>query len=148
MIQTQPTLTGEHGRAWLIPRSELHALVAMWVIEAPWAHPLWHSYILSLVHLRPDPGLAAPVVRREGATHELVLYALDAATNRGPMIEGGPILVLEPPNFAAQMIEAHDAAAFENAERAVMMILSRTLSPDTDHISSWIELFGDSMVLN
>ena len=32
------------------------AAVDAWLIEAPWAHPVWHSYLVMLIHLRPIPG--------------------------------------------------------------------------------------------
>lgn len=79
-VSAPPVLTGPHGRVWLIdmvsarlkygldPKKD--GTVAAWVIEAPWAHPVWHSYTLALVHLRPIEDAPKTITHLDGATHE------------------------------------------------------------------------------
>lgn len=81
-VAMEPAITGAHGRGWacdleegrrlLADRANDDATVAMWVIEARYAHPVWHSYLLVLVHLRPMADLRETVFYLQGATHELM----------------------------------------------------------------------------
>jgi hypothetical protein len=146
-ITTKPTIKGTYGRAWLYPVGPATPeCVAAWIIEAPWAHPVWHSYLLNVIHLRPSERDPNPIIYLDGATHELCIEALDPEKPRQPSIDGGEVWALSPPNFAGQIICGSDVAAFARAENAVFMILERHLSPDTDYIYEWIRLFGDSMI--
>lgn len=156
-IRIPPTLTSLHGRAWAVDidgafkrlgRSrEEFGDVASWLIEASWAHPIWHSYWINLNHLRPVSGQMAPLhFYLEGATHEVWVKALDPARPRQAMIETGNMAPLQPGNFAAQIIERSDEAAQERIKDAVQLICQGKLSPDTDFLRPWILLFGDNMV--
>ena len=160
-INLTPTLSGSASRAW---RCDLDALrkrhnrapeddgtVAMWVIEAPWAHPIWHSYHMALIHLRPMPDGRRTRIYLEGATHEIWLHALDPEGKRQPLIEGfmwGPETCqpLTPKNFAAQFTEPGDEAATARCEKAIQRICDGALSPDTDYIRHWMHLFGSNML--
>jgi hypothetical protein len=172
-ISIEPTIATVHARAWLAdlsrwdPGSKV-AAVAVWLIEAPWAHPIWHSYRLTLVHLRSEPGFPEPLIHVPGATHEMVLAALSPDSPREPVVNGvrgathemvlatmGGIaahhllnlpVILTPVNFAAQMVCPGDAEAAGLVAKAVAMICERRLNPDTDFIAQWVALFGDGMM--
>jgi len=155
VITTPPTIETEYARIWHItpldqetPKRLLGT--GLWLIEAPWAHPFWHSYALSLINLAVVPPDAPypPIIYLPGATHEMVLLALDPESPRQPMIDGLDFRLLTPANFAAQMIMPDDAAAIANVERALGLIADGQLSPDTDFIRDWVRLFGDSMMLD
>jgi hypothetical protein len=153
VITTPPTIETEYARIWnisLLDKEIPKRLqgVGLWLIEAGWAHPLWHSYAMSLVNLAPSPGLPAPMLYIPNATHEMVLLALDPAQPRQPMIDDLNFQPLHPANFAAQMIMPDDGAAIANVERALLLIADGQLSPDTDFIRDWVRLFGDSMMLD
>lgn len=112
-------------------------------VEAPWAHPVWHSYMLMAVHLRPLPGFPPPKINLTGATHEVMLYALDPEyTPRLDDVQK----YLTPGNFHGQWIAESDAAATAKVEGCVNDILNGLLSPDTDHRRTWTELFSDSNI--
>ena len=150
-ITTPPTCSGLHGRAWRLPtrlatNSGAPCAVALWLIEAPWAHPAWHSYVLSVIHLRPLPNVPAAKFYLPAATHEIVLHALDPAHDRQPAMDGRSFAPLTPPNFAAQFIAADDDTAVRRVDSAVQLICRARLSPDTDARATWIALFGDNMV--
>jgi len=153
-IARVPDLAGEHGCAWMsndmAARKYLgmsEASLVCWFIEAAWAHPIWHSYALSLVHLRQLEGFPENLIYLDGATHEMALFALDPKTPREPQVEGrAKLAALSPINFAAQFIEISDELALDRIKRTIQMILNRELSPDTDFIRSWVRLFGDNMM--
>lgn len=152
-----PVLIGPHGRAW---KSDLDAArkrfqatedatLDVWIIEAPWAHPLWHSYDLTLLHLRPMPDGRKTLRYRADASHELLLHALNPDVPRDPVIAGAanPSWLL-PCNFASQLVEPSDDDAGNRIENAARLICHGMLNPDTDAIGQWIERFGDFMMLD
>ena len=157
-ITTPPEISGGHGRAWRCDldaarlrwavNAENDCCLDHWVVEAPWAHPIWHSYSLVLIHLRPLSDGRKTKFYVDGATHELWLWALDPDKNRIPMLSGGDAagLWLIPLNFAAQFIEVADDLAQQRVRSAIQRICDGTLSPDTDFRSMWIDLFGNNMM--
>lgn len=157
-VTTAPTLQGPHGRAWLcnlaVGRSRLNipaeqdGTVAHWVVEAPWAHPAWHSYSIVLMHLRPLPRGGQTLLYRDGATHEMWVKAMDPSADYNDMIASGIVTNqwLSPSNFAAQFIEITDELALERVRKTVQEICDGRLSPDTDFRSDWIHRFGDNMM--
>lgn len=156
-ISLPPTQEGPRGKAWAIDLDaaratlkvapEADATVAGWIVEAPWAHPAWHSYLIVLLHLRPLADARPTIFHLEGATHELLVMALNPESPREPMITGkARTNWLEPANFAAQIIEPSDGAARDRIINAVQLIVDGKLSPDTDFIWQWSLLFGNNMV--
>jgi hypothetical protein len=155
--EIEPVLRGDHGRAWLCDTSvglvkmnlkpEQDATICHWVVEAPAAHPAWHSYSLHCQHLRPMPGHEIKFYL-DGATHEMVVFALNPRLPRRGMIEDGIVAGrwLTPPNFAVQFIESNDDDACERVKKAVQEILDGKLSPDTDYRAVWAARFGSNML--
>lgn len=158
-VTAPPELTGKSGRAWLCNNEvgnaimgvspDQNACICHWVVEAAWAHPAWHSYTIFCQHLRPIKGYDTPViVHLEGATHEMLVFALDPSKDRESLIKTGIVESrwLQPANFAAQIRSPSDEAANAVIRLAVQEILDGVLSPDTDFRSMWVERFGGNMV--
>ena len=66
----------------LVERSPLDppiasATIASWFIDAPGQSSAWRNYLLSIAHLRDIPGEPPAKIRAVGATHELLLMAMD-----------------------------------------------------------------------
>lgn len=156
-IDTLPSVAGPHGLAWTCDLDAIRnrlgvagaddAMLALWVVEAPWAHPLWHSYLISLVHLRPLPDNRRTIFYLPDATHELIVSALDPEAAREPVILGlANAATLQPDNFGAQFVAAADATARNVIKTTVQSICDGFLNPDTDARIQWVELFGDNMM--
>lgn len=146
-VDLPPSLVGEFGRAWVIPVEKLaHPLasVCAWVIEAEWANCMWHSYAVSLIHMREVPGLDPPKVNLPGATHEFYLFALNPQKPRRAMIETGSIHFMTPVNFGAQFVAPNDAAVVERIEATIKEVCDGLLNPDTDSRRHWIARYGDN----
>lgn len=151
-----PVVQGAHGRAWLCNLDEGHRKLKVppekittldhWIIEAPWAHPAWHSYSLILMHLR-DIGIPTKYYIPE-ATHELWLYVINPDIDRRPvLLDGIPqSMWLTPMNFGAQFIEITDDLARQRVRNSVQMICDGKLSPDSDFTQQWIALYNNSMI--
>lgn len=161
IVDATPSHIGRMGRAWRLDWPAImqraiddgHAspeevardcTVADWLIEAPYAHPAWHSYNLICTHLR-DVGLVTKLYL-EGATHEMWLYAMNPEVSRQEIITGEKIGGwLTPLNFAAQLICPSDEAAVRLMEIAALDVCAGTLCPDIDYAVHWRARFGDNM---
>ena len=156
-VARKAEIEGPRGRAWRLdldaarrnlPPNPDDATVCAWVVEAPWAHPVWHSYFFCLIHLRSIPGVREPKRYLEAATHEFMFFAMDPDAPRERLIGGGESFgphVLHPKNFAAQITQDDDAQAIARVEAAIKDICDGKLSPDTDFQHQWGERFGKAM---
>lgn len=161
-ITITPSLLGQKSRAWRCNIANMRRTlgvkpaddptIAWWLIEAIWAHPVWHSYLLTLHNLQSRANLPNAILFVPSATHEIVLHALDPKGQRQSIIGGdgrlgkGTCQPLIPVNFAAQFACLTDQAAEARVKNAVQMICDGKLSPDTDYIGQWIDLFGGNMI--
>ena len=133
-VTAPPLVSSPLGKAWLVDLPAARkkagidpakdAAIAHWVVEAPWAHPAWHSYSLVLVHLRPMPVPIETKFYLPGATHELWVWVINTDIDRNRLLAEGGLkgCWLSPKNFAAQIIERDDDAAAARVRRAVHMI--------------------------
>lgn len=159
-ITDTPNMTGPCGRAWLVDPKKVQEAhpelvkdlawqtqIGSWMIEAPFAHPVWHTYHFSLISLKDVPGMASATLYFEGAQYELVIHALDPDKPRDQALKDNCMRQhLTPANFAAQFTADHDAAAMQRVERDIQMVIDGQLSPDTDYQRVWIEKYGNAMI--
>ena len=165
-IKREPTITGTASKAWKldldaickrrnIDRSE-DGTVAMWLVEAPWAHMAWHSYAITLLHLRPLARLkGVNKLYRPDATHEIWVQALHPKADLEKWLDdmlpqdldGGTFNIhLMPNNYSSQFVASRDEVASGMVLAAVQSICDGRLSPDTDYVRHWMVLFGDCMI--
>jgi len=146
-----PDIQGSMGLAWVMDVDALarkggnavHGTVKCWSVRAPWAHPLWHSYHVVCLHLRPIPGEPPAKIMLAGATHEVMVIALHPDDQ--PALDDFT-RYLTPINFSGQFIAESDVAAALKVEQAVRDICDGKLSPDTDYMRSWMHRFSDSNI--
>jgi hypothetical protein len=152
-IMPPPDRCDDYGKAWKVDLEgaaargvPLGGTLAQWIIEAAWAHPFWHSYVLTMIHLRSVDGLPDPHIYVPGAQYEFWLFALQPEHDRAAMVRdaSGMQYRLTPGNFAAQFWEANDEAAIKRIEETVDLVLAAKLNPDTDGRRGWISLYGDA----
>lgn len=132
--------------AWRIDHPESAVFAVSWIIDAPWAHPVWNQYALCLYDLTTPLDRAGPVeFYLEGATHEFILVALDPKHHvPRDTTPGKPLRRLDPPNYGYQFIAESDAAAAARVQECVDGIAAGKLSPDTDFRSLWNKLWADA----
>ena len=140
---TQPTLFDSY------PAREGQAFGAGWIITAPWAHPFWSQYVISLTDLTTPMEIGPPLLYMPGATHEFVLEALDPElpVTEFKIMNQPRLRRLSPPNFAYQFKAASDAAATARIQALVDLIDAGKLSPDTDWRRAWDSQFEDGVSL-
>jgi hypothetical protein len=128
------------GRAWKIPppkSDKAHGTVAAWVVHAPHSNLMWSWYFVGTVHLRGVEGLEEPHLHFPGATHEIVIMALNPEY---PLPEVGNwknAQFLWPPDLTHQFIVSRDEEAQELTDLVVEQIV-RGKSCDSDHRTYWI----------
>lgn len=139
------------GRPSNLPEIHTEAgkpFAATWLLDAPWAHPVWSQYTLFVYDLT-TPTAEPPIVYLNGATHEMLLFALDPAHRVDPAQPASrqKIAKLHPANAGYQFRAASDEAAVERLQQIVDAIEARRLSPDTDFRSVWDRRFADGCSL-
>lgn len=151
--KTEPTLRGKMGNAWLVDMEAIsrrsgtqddpRAAVTLpcWIASAAYAHPLWSHYVVMCIALRDVPGLPPAHVNLAGATHEVMVYAMNP--DYAPAVDEFPKL-LHPCNFTGQFIEPDDMAAAARVQQAVQDVIDGVLNPDTDFRRMWVERFSGS----
>lgn len=130
-------LKGPGGEAWpwrRKPSEAAHsASLGSWIVTAAFAHPIWSQYAFSLIHLRPIEGTPDAHVRLAGATHELLVSALDPKHKMTPEMDPEVTLhYLIPMNHQCQFVAPSDAAAAQRLEDVILAVTEGRLSPDTD----------------
>jgi hypothetical protein len=120
------------------------ATVASWLLHCPGQSPAWHHYLLATVHLRPIPGTPPPSITVPGATHEVMLAALDSAAHPVPERPDRWVM-LRPMNAVEQVHLPSDGAAAELLEQAAKAVLAGVL-PAEPPLSGQREPWHTSMI--
>lgn len=129
------------GRAWRVtatPEAEFTSATvgSDWLVHAPYGHPFWWWYAVSVVHLRPLPGMPPPNMVREDATHEIMFLALDPSHPLPDVDNWAAMKYLTPPDLAWQFIVDRDEQAKELGDLVVRHICDGQ-SPDQDFRTYW-----------
>jgi hypothetical protein len=134
-------------RAWQIPLPQVPptpdegATLALWIVNGPF-HPMWRWWQLAIVHLRPIPGVKPATLKRDGASHEVMILSLDP--KREPDIDAldrGDYSTfpgyLTPPDLVYQVVGLDDEQAVTLAEHMIEAIVAGRLAPDSDFRERW-----------
>lgn len=138
------TLRGPAGTAIELHPVELDrpdqaATLATWWLECPGQSPAWSHYVLSIIHLRPIPGVKPAHVRVPGATHEVMLLALDPAKEPRPD-DTATWSFLRPHNLMEQVQLPGDTEAVEMLELCIPLVLDGRLwaeAPLAGQVEPW-----------
>lgn len=110
------------------------SVLRAFLLYRPDAHPCWHSYMLSLVHLRPIEGKPAHL-QHPDSTHEIVVLALDPTKPDPEPDDPTSIWHLVPANLIFQLRGLGDAQALRVFSTFASVLARHRLSPDTDYRS-------------
>ena len=132
---------GPHSEAVklaLIPGlSGFESTVCWWLLTGSW-HPLWSQFILSVVHLRQIEGMKEPLLQFPGATHEMLVFALNPGEppreHLADLLETKGIAsvgYLEPIDVVHQF-EATDEEMVDIADWCAFGCVNGILTPSTD----------------
>ena len=121
---------------------------AVWIVHAPWAHPAWQDYAVSLADLKPA-GPSPAIKFRDDFTHEVLVYAIDPKREirTGANREDWSVPTFRDANHGYQFAAANDDEAYDRIASVVQAIEDGRVSPDTDYKSDWDRIFTDGMTL-
>lgn len=122
--------------------SEHPATITSFFLHCPGQSPAWSDYCLAVVHLRPVEGVREPVINVPGATHEVLLFALDPDGKNGLALSTDPDSwgILTPLNLVYQVHLDSDAAAREMLCMCAQAIVNGALwaePPLSGQIEPW-----------
>lgn len=118
--------------------------VAAWFLRCPGQSPAWDCYALSIVHLRPAPGMPEAIVHVPGSTHELLVTALDP--QRDPQANRPRTWRhLTPINVCQQLQLPDDKAAAELAYQAALAVVAGIL-PAEPPLSGQVEPWRTTLI--
>ncbi|KKK65663.1 hypothetical protein LCGC14_2971880 [marine sediment metagenome] len=135
----KPILETEHTKIWQVDSKGHEFTVGYWLVFAPWAHLAWQYHAISLTHLRGLANGKPPNIVLPGATHELLIFALDPKHDIDPY----NLRTLEPISIAQQFISENDAKALSILEKCIQRIADGELSPDSDFRKVWHHILVD-----
>lgn len=107
-------------------KPDWQASLATWFLNCPGQSAAWDRYVLYVIHLRPIPGVKPAVIRVPGATHEILLIALDP-TRRPQPSKPQTWRFLRPINVEEQVILPNDDAARELGRLSARAVLAEIL---------------------
>ncbi|HEX8762746.1 MAG TPA: hypothetical protein VF733_03210 [Candidatus Saccharimonadales bacterium] len=137
------------GRAWEVDITELKrtnpnsaAFLGTWLIEAPYANPLFNYYAPTLVHLRDIPGSPPVIYNRQGATHEFVMGTLNPDADDSVDPADFHSLMPMSADMQEQLILPSDERALEVVGLAIQACLDGRL-PLGGRCGHWNEFFRE-----
>jgi hypothetical protein len=109
-----------------------------YLLNCPWAHPLWDQYLLLGYSL---DGSGEIKRYRSDTTHEVLLYALGKECPVKPApLRGQKKIFLQPANCGYQLTTTNEKLV-ELLDSVVERIEHVTMSPDTDFRWQWDDVF-------
>lgn len=133
-----PEFAGQAARAWSVRPGPPTTALAVWLVEATAAHPVWNYHVILVSHLRDEPGMRPPVITRPGATHELTVLAL--APDHDFEVDPADISTfrwLTPPDVVEQFVASSDDIAIAIARATAQHCVDGRLVPDSDFRAAW-----------
>jgi len=104
------------------------ATIAAWIMQCPGWSPAWDKFLLCCVHLRQIEGVKPAVFTMQGATHEIMLVALDPTYAADPDdIFSDKTRILHPINIVQQFIVNNDDQAIELTKNVAMACIQGIL---------------------
>lgn len=95
-----------------ITRPEQAGTLASWLVTAPGQSSITSDFLVAVVHLRPIPGAPPAPIRVEGATHEILVMALDPSA-RPRHDDQSTLVSFTPSNVQMQWGGLDDAGAVD-----------------------------------
>lgn len=141
----EPDFIGPRGRAWAGPSRDdqkqpgWSACLGFWLMDIVGAHPFWSWWYVTVIHLRPIPGARDAALRVPGATHEVVIAALNPELGEPPLafVPFHGYGAMTPFDLMHQVAGLEDADAQRIGGLVVRACVDGLISPDQDHRARW-----------
>lgn len=144
IMNIPPTIIGNYGCAWLAPVTDetrllLPTATGTWLLHCPGEHPFWSWYIVSSCALRDVAGVRPAKVNVLGATHEILVIALNPDYVPGDgwytahETEAWGWHYMEPANLSEQVLGLTDADAAIRTSRPRCYTASRSTRGEIEY---------------
>ena len=118
-------------------------------LECPWANPSWSQWVFGLFHLRDIKDVPPVDIVFEGATHQVIVGAINPKFPLKPWSSPDePLHYLTPMDQSCQFAAETDAEALVRLEAAILAICHRNLSPDATFRDSFNAFFQTKIDVN
>lgn len=124
-------------RAWKLPNAEEAGVVSAWILDVPGVHKSWHRWLLGAVHMRPMPGVPSMFVTSPGATHEIMVAAIDPSHEPDVDSTARPPLLI-PADVIVQLALDSDEHCARLVDRCAKLVVEGVLLPDQDFRAMWV----------
>lgn len=114
-------------------RAEYPGALGLWTLHAPGSHIIWPWTRLTVVHLRPIPGMPDSVLHFPRASHEFGILAVDPERCPDPNPDDRALKFLRPSNLVHQVTGITDEMATETLRLLVRAMVDGFTSPDEDY---------------
>jgi hypothetical protein len=117
------------------------------LLDRPDAHPVWKTYLVSLVHLRPLGDGRPCYLAQPDSSHEIMIRALDPRCKPDPAVPS-TIRSLDPPNLIHQLRGQTDETALTAFGAFVQALSVGELNPDSDFTSyqiAWLDRWSNTL---
>ncbi len=116
-----------------------------WLLHCPLSHPFWPWCVVSVISLRDVPGMKPAVITTPGATHEVMIFALDPDFHPDDRwCTGGAgrwnARTLTPANLVEQLVGLTDEHANELVFLFAHSCCDGLTSPDSDYRAQNVRL--------
>lgn len=145
----KPTFGDVGGEYWDIDIESYKArrpgrsqMIRISLIRCPKAHPAWEYWVVGLIHLRDEPGVAPSLKLYPEATHEILAVALDPAAPLPSLEDFDGYKYLTPIDQSVQFHVPTDAHAAHVFMRMLELCCEGFMSPDSDCQSTWASQSG------
>lgn len=108
------------------PTPDQEATLAYWFLDCPGQAVAWNNYGLAVIHLRPIEGVRPAIVRVPGATHEVMLVALNPEKNP-TLNDPASWQILTPINLMEQVQLPDDESAVDLLRDAAQAVVDGIL---------------------
>lgn len=125
-------------------RPDLAATVATWFFKCPGQSPAWDNYLLTVIHLRPIEGVKDATIVIPGATHQVLMAALDPSKQPEPL-DVMSWQHLSPLNADEQLELPDDRSAQELAAHVALGVVDGVL-PAEPALSGAVEPWRSSLI--
>ena len=120
------------------------ATIAMWFLNCPGQSAAWDHYLLSIIHLRDIKDVPPAHIRVPGATHEVLLVALDPGQYPSPT-KVDSWTMLRPINVEEQIHLPDDERAKELLHMSALAVVTGLL-PAEPALSGAVEPWRTTLI--
>lgn len=138
---------GTAATAWKLVEAAGHpTTLAAYLIHHPTAHPVWDTWLLSVLTLADTPGYPPANRQYPEAEFELLVMALDPEKPAPDIHSANPkIMPLQPIDICEHFHGVTEEQAKEIATLAIGAIVDGSLSPDQDFGAAWKQTMKNTL---